>query len=181
MADASLLDSSRVDGPAEGCCACRSIDERDRQPSPPKKTARSRVTFSPRSMLHVYAHDSRCHRNGYYTRDDRRGFGKRALSDAMRVRRLVLAAPGATSKDSFNYLMANKILSLEDIVGLEHLAFGQSASKHVQERRDHVRGVCRRVNELKRDGQATRRLRDFAATSSRKAARRARARAAMAA
>ena len=106
----------------------------------------------------------------------------------MRIKKLVLSAPGASAKDEFVRLLQEKELRLEEIVGLEHLVWGKSASRVLRDRKAHARAVLKeqgkqrhleKMAALKEDPTET--LGRFAASRSVKAAKRARIRAAMAA
>ena len=147
-----------------------------------------RVTFSERSRLHLYRPDPGCARDKSYSKAERQGFGSEALAEALRIKTLVASAPGASAKDAFRRLLQEKELRLEEIVGLEHLVWGKSASKVLRDRKAHAQAVLKEQGKqrhlekmavLKEDPTET--LGRFAASRSVKAAKRARIRAAMAA
>jgi len=145
-----------------------------------------KVTFSERSSMLVYCLDPLYVRNKSYTKTDRKNFGSKALSEAIRIERLILTTPGASTKDSFNCLLKNDIISLAEIVGIEHLVLGKSkAKKLLTERQDHSREVLmeqrrqRHVEKMQYDH--IEKLGEFSASRSVKSAKRARIRAAVAA
>mmetsp|Transcript_14252 Transcript_14252/g.25050 ORF Transcript_14252/g.25050 Transcript_14252/m.25050 type:complete len:253 (-) Transcript_14252:56-814(-) len=163
--------------------SCSSVNTQDLQ-SLCKKLQQKKVTFSERSSLYIYDHDPLYGRYKSYTKAERENFGSEVLSEAIRIKRLVLTSPGASTKDSFNYLLKNNIISLEEIVGLEHLVLSKSTSKLSKERKDHAKAVLmeqgRQLVKNMQDGR-TEKLGEFSASSSFKAAKLARIRAAMAA
>mmetsp|Transcript_21400 Transcript_21400/g.39317 ORF Transcript_21400/g.39317 Transcript_21400/m.39317 type:complete len:253 (-) Transcript_21400:153-911(-) len=163
--------------------SCCSANTEDRQS--PCKQLQAKVTFSERSSMHVYCPDPLYVRNKSYTKTDRKNFGSEALSEAIRIERLILTTPGASTKDSFNCLLKNDIISLAEIVGIEHLVLSKSASKLLKERKGYAREVLtehrrqRHVEKVQYDH--TEKLGEFSASRSAKSVKRARIRAAMAA
>mmetsp|Transcript_17194 Transcript_17194/g.27931 ORF Transcript_17194/g.27931 Transcript_17194/m.27931 type:complete len:282 (+) Transcript_17194:238-1083(+) len=149
------------------------------------KQLQPKVTFSERSSMHVYCPDPLYVRNKSYTKTDRKNFGSEALSEAIRIKRLILTTPGASAKDSFKCLLKNNIISLEELLGIEHLVFCKSASKLLKERKGYAREVLtehrrqRHVEKVQYDH--TEKLGEFSASRSAKSVKRARIRAAMAA
>lgn len=152
------------------------------------KKLKPRVTFSERSSMYVYRPDPSYVLNKSYTKEERRGFSTEALTEAIRIKKLVLSTPGASTKDSFKFLLKNDVITLEEIVGIEHLVLGKSASKLLKERQDHAKAVLmkqcqQRMEEGKsklQDDSMTK-LGEFSASRSMKSVKRARIRAAMAA
>lgn len=144
-----------------------------------------------------------------YSKEERKQFGRDALSEAIRIKKLVLRAsrPSSSTKDVFKFLLKNNVIGLEEIVGIEHLVLGKSASKLLKERKDHARAVLLeqdRMEQMSRverqlmqqqqlqeqkqvstkkisDDSQVDRLGAYAASRSSKAVKRARIRAAMAA
>ena len=137
--------------------------------------------------MHIYCPDPHYRRNKSYTKQDRKSFGSEAFSEAIRIKRLVLSTPGASTKDSFKYLLKHDIVSLEEIVGIEHLVLGKSASKLLKERQDHSRAVLMEQDrqcmqeKAKEHIDPMKKLGEFSASRSLESAKRARIRAAMAA
>ena len=52
-------------------------------------------------------------------------------------------------KSSFKYLLKNNLISYEEIVGIEHLVLGNSASKIVKVRKEHARAVLLEQHRMK--------------------------------
>ncbi|KAL7539252.1 hypothetical protein ACHAWF_006348 [Thalassiosira exigua] len=150
------------------------------------KKLRPRVAFSEKSTMQIYIPDPRYVKSKSYTQEDKEKFTFEALSEAVRIKRLASTTPGASTKDSFKYLVQERIVSIEEIVGIEHIVLGKSASKLPKERQDHAWAVLseqerqrRGLSEVEDDPMES--LGQFSASSSMKSARRARIRAAMAA
>lgn len=148
------------------------------------KKPHSSVTFSKTSRMHVYAVDSVYDRSKSYLSSERKSFGQTVLSDAVHIKRLVMSTPGATTKDAFKYLLMNGHISTLDVLGIEHLVFPTSMSQCVQVRRQHTRAILleqARQRREKTSEDATNGLGRLSAARSVGSARKARARAAMAA
>ena len=155
---------------------------RDLQPS--SKKPHSKVSFSEKSVMHIYASDPSYDLSKSYEPAERKSFGQRAVSDAVQIKRLASTTPGATTKDAFKYLLQNGHLSTMDILGIEHLVFPHSMSQFVRVRRQHALAVLREQERQRGRASpedATERLGSLSASGSFGAARKARARAAMAA
>mmetsp|Transcript_5782 Transcript_5782/g.12644 ORF Transcript_5782/g.12644 Transcript_5782/m.12644 type:complete len:254 (+) Transcript_5782:277-1038(+) len=155
--------------------------------NPCKQLQPKLVTFSEQSIMHIYHPDPLYTRFKSYSKSDRKGFTSEALSEAIRIKRLVKAAQGTSfnTKDSFKYLLKNNIVSVDEILGIEHLVLGKSPKKLLKERQVHYREVmveqrrqCR-VEKMKND--FVQELAECSARSSIKSAKRARIRGAMAA
>ncbi|KAL7552746.1 hypothetical protein ACHAWF_015982 [Thalassiosira exigua] len=147
---------------------------------------RPRVAFSERSAMFVYRPDPHYSLNKSYTKREREGFSTKACLEAIRIKKLASTTPCESSKDSFKYLLKNKLVSIEEMVGIEHLVFGKSPSKIQKERKDHAKAVLteqwrQRFEETKMQGDPMGKLGQFAALRSAKSAKRARTRAAIAA
>lgn len=170
--------------------SCCSIDPQDWQSL--CKKLHPKVTFSESSSMQIYQPDPIYTRTKSYTREDRKRFSKATMIEAIRIKRLAMSTPG-TTKDSFKCLLKNNIISLEEIVGIEHLVLRKSTSKMLKERQDHARAVLMEQTRIEKmqeesiqklkvqDYDTTQKLGDFSASMSIKSARRARIRAAMAA
>lgn len=140
-----------------------------------------RVSFSDRSSLLTYEEHPPYVRSKAYTKEDRKAFSSEVLQEACRIKRLVLAAPGASVKESFKYLVRNKTIKIEEVVGIEHLVFGVSSTKLLKERKDHARAVVTEQRRYHHADEKAERLGQFAALRSSKSAKHAKIRAAMAA
>lgn len=153
------------------------------------KPRRQRVTFSEQSRMHIYLADPHYARTKSFTRDERSRFSTETLQEALRIRRQVISVPGDLSiKESFKCLLQSGVLSLEEIVGIEHLVLSnKSAAVLLKERDDHSKAVLLEQCRLKmmRKGKTEKmvydRLGEISALSSRKSVKRARIRAAVAA
>lgn len=156
--------------------------------------SRKQVTFSERSSMHVYRLDPSYAATKSYGREERKSFGTAALREAIRIKRLVIGCTPtdgtSTTKDAFKHLLKNNVIALEEIVGIEHMVLGKSASKLLRERQDHSRAILleQRRMECSRRGSKTLEGNDtcetlgrFSALRSSKSVKRARIRAAMAA
>lgn len=167
-------------------CMSYSVNSRDWQ-NPSKQLQPKLVTFSEQSIMHIYHPDPLYTRFKSYSKSDHKGFSSEVLSEAIRIKRLVKAAQGTSSntKDSFKYLLKNNIVSIDEILGIEHLVLGKSPKKLLKERQGHYREV---LAEQRRQCRTEKMKNDFAlelakcsARSSTKSAKRARIRGAMAA
>lgn len=163
--------------------SCCSINNQDSWS--PCKTLHPRVAFSERSSMYLYHLDPLYAQNKSYTKEDKKIFTTEMLSEAIRIKRLVLSTPEASIKDSFTYLLKNNIISPEEILGIEHLIFAKP-SKLLQKRRDYARAVLmeqyrQRQVESEIRGDHTKKLGDFSSSRTAKSVIRARVRAAMAA
>jgi len=151
------------------------------------KQLQPKVKFSERSSMHVYLPDPLYLRNNSYSKSDRKDFSTETLLEVIRIKRLIKTTPGTSTKDSFKSLLKNNIISLEEIVGIEHLVLGKSARKLAKERQDHSRAVLmeqtrqRQVETTMQHDDVTRKLGEFSASRSIRSSKRARIRAAMAA
>mmetsp|Transcript_550 Transcript_550/g.1173 ORF Transcript_550/g.1173 Transcript_550/m.1173 type:complete len:241 (+) Transcript_550:98-820(+) len=147
---------------------------------PPKQ-----VTISDQSRMYIYNSDPFYTRKKSYTKAERTNFTSETLSEVVRIKRLIMSTPGASTTDSFKYLLKNNIISLEEMVGIEHLILCRSMPKLLKERQDHVRAVLmeQERQRVKRTVQEdpTETLREFSWTRSIRSAKKARIRAAMAA
>ena len=108
-----------------------------------------RVSFSEKSSMQVYLPDPLYIRNKSYTKEERQRFGTATLSEAIRIKKLLLSTPGSSMKSSFKYLLKNNLISYEEIVGIEHLVLGNSASKIVKVRKEHARAVLLEQHRMK--------------------------------
>lgn len=164
--------------------SCCSVDAQDWQHL--YKSLQPRVTFSESSSMHVYHADPLYVRSKSYSKEERKHFSVEALSEAVRIKKLVLSTPGSSTKDSFKFLLKNNVIALEEIVGIEHLVLGKSASKLLKERQDHSKAVVQEQHRMGlmqecQSGKLCDKLGEFSASRSCKSVKRARIRAAMAA
>ena len=145
------------------------------------KKLRPNVYFSDLSSMHIYIPDPCYSRNNYYSPEERKHFSKEALSEAIRIKRLLLSTAEASTKCSLKYLLMNKIIAIEEVVGLEHLVFCKSTRNIFKERKDHVRAVVAEQSRVKNTQEdPTNKLGEFSASSSIKSIRNAKNRGSMA-
>lgn len=149
------------------------------------KQLQPNVSFSEVSTMYVYYPDPHCETNKAYTKKERKGFVSEAMSEAIRIKWLILSTPGTSTKDSFKSLLKNNTVSLEEVVGIEHLALNRSVSKLLKERQDHNRAILSEQSRQHRAGKMQddhmTELGEFSASRSVKSVKQARMRATMAA
>lgn len=154
------------------------IDANDRN-SRLTRTRSPRVTFSKLSSVQIYPHDPTVIRDMSYTKDERKAFCNEAVAECLRIRQLLHSTPGGFNKDSFKCLIKNKLVSMEDIVGIDHMVLGKSASL-IKERQEHVRSVVSAQYDISmNDCDSAEKLAAFCASRSSRAVKRARVRAAL--
>lgn len=131
-------------------------------PLPSQSSPRNRcrgVTFSAQSSMRVYHPDPHYMKTKAYTKKERQLLSKEAISDALRIKHLMLSFSSShdvmssshsntssrsdVAKSTFKYLIKHNIISLEEIVGIEHLVFSRSPLKIVKERKEHARVVLK--------------------------------------
>jgi len=158
------------------------------------KTPQPRVTISASSSMQLYHIDPIYAQTKSYSKEDCQGFSRESMMEAVRIKKLVLSStpPGASTKESFKHLLKNDVILSEEIRGIEHLILCKSASKLLQERRDHARAVVsmqHRIDTLARDrskptkmgGDLAETLATFSASRSSRSTKAARIRASRAA
>lgn len=141
------------------------------------------VHFSESSRLYVYERESKYFlRSLTYNKDQRNIFGKEALLEGLRIKRLVGAAPFDSTAESIRYLLNNGAISKEELIGIEHYIVGHP-NRVPMIRQRHSKAVLQkqRENQHKQLEDAALSLSMFAKSSSLKSMQRARIRAAMAA
>jgi len=168
------------------------LDDSTFQPPPPH---RRRVVFSERSSMQMYYPDPCYRRDKAYSKAEQQSFSSEALQDAIRIKTMVMRNKATSNaRASFKHLIKNKCISLEEIIGIEHLVLGKSAFKLVEERQAHARAVLLEQHRMLRkksilplpahnamSSKIEKKLGEVSAERSRKSAKRARIRAAMAA
>jgi hypothetical protein len=103
---------------------------------------RKRVSFSKYSNMNTYQITGAvvC-----YSRSERKGFQLQALKDADCIKQLMESCPFEGS-NAIRYLLMEKVLGPENLLGIEHLVSG--ARKVVKERHRHVAVVLEAQREL---------------------------------
>jgi hypothetical protein len=85
-----------------------------------------RVRFSESSRLHTYHRASiSLLQSLSYSTQDRDEFGKDVLLEGMRIKNLIAAAPPASSVESIKYLLRHDIVSIDELIGIEHFILGK--------------------------------------------------------
>ena len=141
------------------------------------------VRFSDESQLYVYErHSISLLRGLAYKKEDRDEFGKDALVEGLRIKKLIAVTPCDSPAESFKFLLQENILSKAEVVGIEHFFHGKSARAE-KVRKQHSDAVLKRQSEQRRHNLQERviDLAKFAQKSSQKSTQRARIRAAVAA
>ena len=160
-----------------GDCWLTNANDRSTPLSHPRP--RPRVTFSKLSSVQIYPHDPTVMRDMSYTKDERKTFCNEAVAECLRIRQLLHSTPGGFNKDSFKSLIKNNVVSMEDIVGIDHMVLGKSASL-IRERQEHIRSVVSAQYDISmKDGDSAEKLAAFCASRSSRAVKRARVRAAL--
>jgi len=156
---------------------CWLVDAND-QGSVPRRHRQPRrvVTFSKLSSVQIYPHNPMDMRELTYTKEERKKFCADAVAECLRIRKLLHSTPGGFNKDSFKCLIKNNIVALEDIVGIDHMVLGKSASL-IKERQELIRSVVSAQFDI--DMSDVEKLAAFCASKSSRAVKRARVRAAL--
>jgi hypothetical protein len=140
------------------------------------------VNFSVSSQLHVYERESvYLLRSLAYTKEDRNEFGREAYLEGLRIKSLVAAAPPDSAAESIKYLLRHDIISIEELVGIEHFVLDKPSRVH-QRRKQHAAALLWKQHELqhrKLEEDPVLGLGKFAQSSSLKFTQRARIRAAI--
>jgi hypothetical protein len=85
-----------------------------------------------------------------YSKDDCKRFSRDSLMEAVRITNLLdsFTSSGASTEESFKYLLKNDAILQEEIRGIEHLILCKSASMFLHGRRDHARSVLAVQHEM---------------------------------
>jgi len=123
-----------------------SSSDSDDKPDPP----RPRVSISETSTLHVFENqrDDMYRFNIAYTAEDRDFFIAKALQDADRITNLITTAPQHSRAESIKYLVTNKIVTREELIGIEHLTLDKSPSR-AEIRKRHSDAVLKVQDEYR--------------------------------
>jgi hypothetical protein len=116
-----------------------------------RKILQPRVAISASSSMQLYHLDPIYAQTKSYSKEDCQGFSRESMMEAVMIKKLVLSStpPGASTKESFKHLLKDDVILSEEIRGIEHLILCKSASKLLQERRDHARAVVSMQQRLK--------------------------------
>lgn len=81
------------------------------------------VSFSKVSTLFVYETKGETPKS--YSKRDQDFFGVEALREALRVKELIAQSPPESTKESLRFLLKNRSLAIEEMVGIENAILGQ--------------------------------------------------------
>lgn len=87
-----------------------------------KPELRPKVSFSKVSTLFVYETNGE---TKSYSKRDQDFFGVEALREALRVKELIAQSPPESTKESLRFLLKNRSLAIEEMVGIENAILGQ--------------------------------------------------------
>ena len=154
---------------------------------PAKKSSKKsyRARFSDSSRLHTYERPPfSLLRSQSYTKDDHDKFGKLALLEGLRIKKLIADTPRDSVSESITYLLRRGMIDRDELIGIDHFILGKPTRVR-KIRKQHAAAVLRKQQELRQGRQdfedLPSSLSEFAQLSSRKSTENARVRAAMAA
>lgn len=139
-----------------------------------------KVDFSTYSHVKIYRMNAGCESKKSYTSSDRKSFQLQAVRDAANIKLLIESCP-YEGVHAIRYLIMNKIIQREDLVGIEGLIRG--AEKVANDRKAHTAYVLKAQKELqkKNDNNLDLKLARISSSRSYKSFERALLRAALAA
>ena len=108
-----------------------------------------RVSFSATSTLRIYATNGPTPRG--YSQADQDLFGVEALLEALRVKKLIERSPQESTKESLRFLFKNRLVAIEDIVGIESAILGQRGHTPKARRKLHAKTVLQKQHEQRWD------------------------------
>ena len=114
-----------------------------------RKILQPRVTISVSSSMQLYHLDHIYAQTKSYTKEDCQGFSRESMMEAVRIKKLVLSSTPLDARERFKHLLKTDVISCEETRGIERLILCKSASKFMQERRDHARAVVSLQHRLK--------------------------------
>ena len=125
-------------------------EESESSMSMPVIRPRPRVSFSDKSSLNIYKnYRDELHRSNIaYSLQDRDLFNREATQEADRIKTLIINAPQKSRVGSVKYLLKNKIVSKEELVGIEHLVLEKSNKSEI--RKNHSIAVLKKQQEQQR-------------------------------
>lgn len=88
-----------------------------------KSELKPKVSFSKVSTLFVYETKGETPKS--YSKRDQDFFGVEALREALRVKELIAQSPPESTKESLRFLLKNRSLAIEEMVGIENAILGQ--------------------------------------------------------
>ena len=141
------------------------------------------VQFSETSQLYVYERESMTLLRGLCcSKEERNGFGRAALLEGFRIKMLAEEAPADSTADSIRYLLRHDIISRDELIGIEHFVLCHPSRVQKIRKRHAAAVLCKQQEQQNQNLEdPVLSLGKFAQSSSLKATKRARVRAAMAA
>ena len=107
------------------------------------KSSKPRVTFSEYSSLCVFHEDPRYSNNKSYKASDKIHFKKEMLYEVKRIKLLVMLSPGSSTQSQLMYLIENKKVTPEELIGNENLLLVKNPIKLENARKDYIKSVLR--------------------------------------
>lgn len=159
----------------------RGILVEDNMPSRPRSKEKHRVQFSASSMLYLYQEDPYySKRSLFFTTSERRSSAQGALRDALRVKRTLLSRPCDPNLSLKEHLESCNVPQ-EELLGIEHLVL-EDPIRTIERRRLHVKTILMEQENQKIAGIIDDiNLAKISAVLTKRPAKQARSRAAMAA
>lgn len=102
-----------------------------------KPELKPRVSFSKVSTLFVYETKEETPKS--YSKRDQAFFGVEALREVLRVKELIAQSPPESTKESLRFLLKNRSLAIEEMVGIENAILGQGT--HTIIKKHHAKTV----------------------------------------
>ena len=137
----------------------RSVPPKARRQTPPidseewrtqsEPILRPTVRFSDRSDLFVYDYCPSYRRTKSYTPMDKKIFQETMAAESKRIKKLMVATQETSAKDAMKHLLKNNTVSIDEIIGLEHMVLGKSTpSRGKKERFHHSREILAMSREM---------------------------------
>lgn len=111
-------------------------------------TTKSTVRFSETSKLYL------CEREPFpllhsltYTKTDQDRFGTEAMFEGHQIKSLIEQVPFDSVPKSIKYLLHHDVISIDELVGIEHFIFGEPTGVRMIRRR-HAAAVLRKQQQL---------------------------------
>jgi len=110
---------------------------------------RPTVRFADRSDLFVYDYCPTYRQTKSYTPLDKKIFQETMIAESKRIKKLMVATKQSSAKDAMKHLLKSSTVSIDEIVGLEHMVLGKSTpSRAKKERFDHSREILAMSKEM---------------------------------
>ena len=148
---AELLKKLITDPSNEEVNVDKTKEESESSMSMPAIRPRPRVSFSDKSSLNIYQnYRDELHRSNIaYSLQDRDLFNREATREADRIKALIINSPQKSRVDSVKCLLKNKIVSKEELVGIEHLALEKSNKSEI--RKSHSIAVLKQQEQQRQN------------------------------